>query len=223
MNHRLCTTVRRPGDKGLLNPLVHWTGPFFASFLRIPIPINRVGRHASQKIFREMQFRGAGATATGFVDSQRSSHSQSSAGSCTSYRVSFKKSAASKYPSSKPHTLPSGSATTRSPVLQRAVGSYRTSRRYQRICRRLIPRTLHQASGSSRSAVLQIESRVTSRNGRARPRHGRRPRDLSCQGRPRPHDTRPCVDLRKTGRRGATRRQSHRPPPVRAKDQELDR
>ena len=106
---------------------------------------------------------------------------------------------------------------------KRAVGGYRTSRRYQRICRRLIPRTLHQASGSSRSAVLQIESRVTSRNGRARPRHGRRPRDLSCQGRPRPHDTRPCVDLRKIGRRGATRRQSHRPPPVRAKDQELDR
>ena len=106
---------------------------------------------------------------------------------------------------------------------KRAVGGYRTSRRYQRICRRLIPRTLHQASGSSRSAVLQIESRVTSRNGRARPRHGRRPRDLSCQGRPRPDDTRPCVDLRKIGRRGATRRQSHRPPPVRAKDQELDR
>src|ERR1700730_5529271 len=97
MNHRLCTTVRRPGDKGLLNPLVHWTRPFFASFLPIPISINRVGRHASQKIFREMQFRGAGPTATGFVDSQRSSRSQSSAGFCTSYRVSFKKSAASKY------------------------------------------------------------------------------------------------------------------------------
>ena len=120
MNHRLCTTVRRPGDKGLLNPLVHWTGPFFASFLRIPIPINRVGRHASQKIFREMHFRGAGAAATGFVDGQRSSHTQSSAGFCTSYRVAFKKSTASKYPSSKPHTLPSGSAPTRSPVLQKS-------------------------------------------------------------------------------------------------------
>jgi hypothetical protein len=105
---------------------------------------------------------------------------------------------------------------------KRGVGGYRTSRRYQRTCRRLIPRTLHQASGSSRRRALQIESRVTSRNGRARPRHGRRPRDLGCQGRPRPHDTRPCVDLRKTGRRGATRRQSHRPPPVRARDQELD-
>jgi hypothetical protein len=127
--------------------------------------------------------------------------------------------------SSKPHTLPSGLAPTRSPVLQKSccVGGYRTSRRYQRTCQRLIPRTLHQASGSSRSAALQIESRVTSRNGRARPRHGRRPRDLGCQGRPRPHDTRPCVDLRKTGRRGATRRQSHRPPPVRARNLELDR
>ena len=123
--------------------------------------------------------------------------------------------------SSKPHTLPSGSRGRL--YFKRAVGGYRTSRRYQRTCRRLIPKTLHQASGSSRRRALQIESPVTSRNGGARPRHGRRPRDLGCQGCPRPHDTRPCVDLRKTGRRGATRRQSHRPPRVRARDQELDR
>jgi hypothetical protein len=159
MNHRQATW-----GQGLLNPLVHWTRPFFASFLRIPIPINRVGRHASQKIFREMQFRGAGATATGFVDSQRSSHSQSSAGFCTSYRVSFKKSAASKYRLIQAsYTAVRISAHEVACTSKEAVGGYRTSRRYQRTCRRLIPRTLHQASGSSRSAALQIESRVTSR------------------------------------------------------------
>ena len=113
-------------------------------------------------------------------------------GFCTSYRVSFRKYAASKYASAKPHTLPSALAPTRLHVLQKSCRRFRTSRSYQRIWRRLIPGTI--ASGqrqlAKRSAPGYVPANEPKSAGSA-PTWSTSSYPLFPAGRLRPHDTRP--------------------------------